>query len=158
MRRKMNLGWLCLIIAAFSLSGCTTVRASNQGKSLEFESFLLNGLHPSGVPVGWQVVRNEGEWEDFWSQHSFKPAPKIDLDKYTLIMIFLGRKPNPGYSVKITDVREYQDKVVVQAVETEPQPDALYAQVIVYPYDSVLIPKTDKPIEFDVTKEKDAQL
>jgi predicted small secreted protein len=156
MKRRINLGCICLIIAAFSLSGCaTTVGASGQNQPLEFETFLLNGLHPSGVPVGWQVMRNEGEWENFWSQHSFKPAPEIDFNKYTLIMVFLGRKPNPGYSIKITDVREYRDKVVVKAVETEPQPDALYAQVIVYPYDAILVPKTDKPIEFEVTKEDD---
>ena len=154
MRLKLNLLFLSLMLAAVSIPvGCATARAGGGGEAVQTETFLLEGLRPPGVPVGCMIVRNEEEWKNFWSQHSQKPAPDIDFEKNDLVMIFLGQKPNTGYSVKITHVREYPDKVVAEALETEPQPGALYAQVIVYPYDAVLIPKTDKNIECDLKKE-----
>ena len=115
---------------------------------------ILTGLRPSQVPIGWIVIKNQDQWDQFWSQHSSQPAPEIDFDQFHLVGVFLGQKPNPGYSVKIIEAREYPEKVVVQAGERTPSPGGVYIQVIVYPYDAVLIPETDKKIEVELKKEE----
>lgn len=145
------LGWL------LTLPFCAAAQkgTQEQGKLLEMTPFVFMGLRPDALPVGWQVFEKQEDWKKFWSQNSFSPAPEIDFDKNTLVAIFLGQKPNPGYSVKIESAREYADKVVVRAEESEPAPDAFYIQLIVYPYDAVLIPKTGKPVELKTVKKNE---
>jgi len=138
------------------LSGCATGAGRGEaeaGRLLELRPMILSGLRPSDIPPGWMVFRSEAQWNEFWLQHSFKPAPEVDFGQYTLVVIFLGQKPNPGYSVKIVEAREFPEKVVVRAVQSEPAPDRLYAQVIVHPYDAVLIRRTEKQIDFATVME-----
>jgi hypothetical protein len=158
MKRNINsvfeiiffLGWL------ITLPFCAAAQkgAQEPGKLLEMTPIVFNGLRTDALPVGWQVFEKQEDWEKFWSQNSFTPAPEIDFDKNTLVAIFLGQKPNPGYSVKIESAREYAVRVVVQAEESEPAPGAFYIQLIVYPYDAVVIPKTGKPLDLEVVKKK----
>lgn len=148
-----------LLTLIFAFSSCATGReaGSAEGKSLEMEPFLLGGIRPERVPVGWQVFTNARAWEQFWSQHSSTAAPQIDFRHFTLVAVFLGRKPNPGYAVKIISVREFSDKVVVEALESRPSPELLYAQVIVYPYDAVLIPNVGKEIRVELMPENESE-
>ncbi len=153
-------GTMVLFVAWMSaLISCATssarLKQAEEGVSLEMTPIVLSGIRPSEVPVGSHVFNSDSEWNDFWSKHSFRPAPDIDFDKYTLLLVFLGREPNPGYSISITEAREHTDKVVVHVIQTHPAPDMMYAQVIVYPYDAVLIPKTEKPVQFETVEKED---
>jgi len=150
-RSNVTQNLVVLLLWLLIAQGCATGGPGNstqEGEFFELRPMILNGIRPSNVPMGWLVVRTQEEWTDFWAQHSFRPAPEIDFEEYTLVAIFLGQKPNPGHSIKITRAGKEAGKVVVHAVQTEPDPSRLYPQVIVYPYDAVLIPKTDQEIEF----------
>jgi len=104
------------------------------------------------VPPGQYVFDNSQEWSRFWSKYHGTDAPIVDLEQSTLLAVFLGQKPHPGYSVGIAGATEHRNEVVVDVVEYLPAPGMFYAQMIMYPYDLALIPKADKGICFEVSR------
>jgi hypothetical protein len=134
------------------LCGCanrvTSSRADNEGKPLETTHITLSGMRLIDVPARNYMVSDAKQWQEFGSRYAVEPMPEIDFDAFTLVAVFLGQKPHPGYSVKIERAVEYRDEVLIDVTEFLPSPGMLYAQVIVYPYDATLIPKTGKQIRF----------
>jgi hypothetical protein len=126
--------------------------ASESGRPLELTRVEIPGLRPGGVPAGEYVFNSSGEWSDFWSRYHETPAPEFDLRKFTLVAVFLGLKPNPGYSVRVAGATEYRNELVLDVVEYLPSPGLRYIQVVVYPYDAVLISKTGGKIRFEVSR------
>jgi hypothetical protein len=98
------------------------------------------------------VFTTPESWQNFWAEVHTTPAPEFDFDSYTLVAVFQGMKPNPGYGIKIESATEYRDQVVVNITEYLPHPDLYYPQIIMYPYAAVLIPATPKPIAFKVSE------
>jgi hypothetical protein len=157
-RRFGCLLFFCALSAAATFPGCSFARegaSSGDGNLREMRPVALVGLRVADIPAGWMVFKDQESWSRFWTQRSSQPTPEIDFEQFTLVAVFLGQRPNPGYAVRITEVREYSDRVAVHAVETGPLPDALYAQVIVYPHNAVLIGATAKEIEFKLTRGND---
>ena len=111
----------------------------------------IPAVNSRSVPAGQYVFKNSQEWSLFWSKYHVTPLPDIDLEESTLLAVFLGRKPHAGYSVGIAGAAERGDEIVVDVVEYLPAPGMMYAQMIVYPYDMSLIPKTGKEIRFEVS-------
>ncbi|MBI4831280.1 MAG: protease complex subunit PrcB family protein [Candidatus Lindowbacteria bacterium] len=122
------------------------------GVPLELKAVDVSGINATSVPAGSYVFRKSAEWRDFWAKYSMGNSPKIDFAKFSALAIFLGQRPNTGYSVKILEAREYKQAVVVKAAEYLPAPGMMYAQLRVYPFYIVLIPKTDKGVRFETTK------
>lgn len=141
----------CFVFGCLTDSGVSS--ASENGEPLEPTPADISGVRADLVPAGEYVFNSSGEWSDFWSRYHTTPEPEFDLGTSTLVAVFLGMKPNPGYSVRIAEVTEYRDEVVIEVVEHLPAPGMRYIQVIVYPYDAVLIPKTDKKIRFETSKQ-----
>lgn len=149
--------WAPAVFLAFCfVFGCATdIGASAQdkaGKPLKIEPVQIPGFRATKTPGGQNIFNSQKEWGDFWANHNTTPAPEFDFKDFTLVTVFLGQRPNSGYSVKIIGATEYPGKVVVNVVEYLPSPGMLYAQVIVYPHDAILIPKTRKEIRFEVAK------
>jgi len=88
------------------------------------------------------VVRTDAEWARLWQQHSFdRPKPAIDFTKETVIAVFMGSRPNAGFSTAVVSATEGGGALVIRYTETQPAKGALTAQVITFPYDIVAIPK-----------------
>jgi hypothetical protein len=119
---------------------------------LDVTDFKVSGLRAREVPAGEYVFKNSGSWENFLEKYQDGPPPEIDFGKHALVAVFLGSRPNPGYSVAIVGASERGGEVIVRVAESPPSPGMMYAQVIVYPYDMALIPNADKPILFATIK------
>ncbi len=145
-----------VFLTFFFVFGCATdigtSETNEKGKPVKSEPIQVPGLQAARMPAGQDVFNTQKEWGDFWAKYHATPAPEVDFKNFTLVAVFLGQRPNPGYSVKIVGATEYPDKVVMNVVEYLPAPGMMYAQVIVYPYDTVLIPKTWKQVRFEVAK------
>jgi hypothetical protein len=82
----------------------------------------------------------------------FKPCvtanalPPIDFTKNTLVGVLAGEKPTSGYSIKVESIVENDCEMVLFYSETSPVAGQNQMQVVTYPQDFVLIPKTTKPI------------
>jgi len=88
------------------------------------------------------VVRTDAEWARLWQQHSFdRPKPAIDFAKETVVAVFMGSRPNAGFSTAVVSATEGGGALVIRYTETQPAKGALTAQVITFPYHIVAIPK-----------------
>ena len=136
-----------LVILSGGVCGCLS--AEEQGeRPLKIARMELAGLNARGVGAGEYVFEEREEWEKFWDKRGSGPVPKIDFEKFSLVAVFLGQKPNPGYSVRIVGATESAGEVVVEVIEYKPEPGMMYAQVIAYPFAAALIPRTENPIRF----------
>jgi hypothetical protein len=97
----------------------------------------------SGVDEPRQAAATtEGEWAALWRQHApDKPLPKIDFTTRSVVAIFLGSRPTPGYDVEILGTKRDGDTVVVEWAEVRPQERLLLAQVLTSPALIATIPK-----------------
>lgn len=147
---------LFLIMCVFFVAACA--RNSPEpgdgaaGRTLHLKHIELPSLRAHAIPAGNYVFRNRDEWDAFWREHHEAPSPEVDLNAFTLVVVLLGQKPNPGYLVRINKALDYESEVVVDFTEYLPSPELLYAQVIVFPFDAALVPATRKPVRFSASR------
>jgi hypothetical protein len=99
------------------------------------------------------LVRSDGEWRALWQQHSpDRPLPKVDFSKEMVVGVFMGSRPNAGFSTAVTLTTAANHALVVTYTETAPPSGAITAQVLTFPYHLVAIPKADvKDVKFEKT-------
>jgi hypothetical protein len=97
------------------------------------------------------LVRTDAEWTKLWLQHApDRPRPAVDFSKEMVVGLFLGSRPNAGFSTAVTMATAGNGALIVKYTETVPPPGALTAQVLTFPYHLVAIPKADvKDVKFD---------
>ncbi len=140
-----------IVFLSGGFHGCAAAEEQEEGP-LKIVRVELSGLNARGVDAGEYVFKDSGEWESFRRKHGGGPAPEIDFERDFLVAVFLGQRPNPGYSVRIVGAKKSEGEVVVEVVEYQPSPGMMYAQVLVYPFDAALVPKADGSIRFVTTK------
>jgi PrcB C-terminal len=88
------------------------------------------------------LVRSDAEWAQLWRQHAGTRArPQIDFTKESIVAVFMGSRPNAGFSTAIVTATEGGGALIVRYTETRPQRGAISAQVITFPFHIVAIPK-----------------
>lgn len=108
----------------------------------------------SNVDEAKQVLaRTEAEWTALWQQHApDRPKPKVDFTKEMVVGIFMGSRPNAGFSTAVTMTTAANGALIVKYTETMPPRDAMTAQVLTFPFHLVAIPKSDaKGVKFEKT-------
>jgi PrcB C-terminal len=119
--------WLILMATDMSAQGPRTIEKGDQ----------------SSIDSAKQVVvRTDAEWTQLWRQHApDRPQPAIDFSKETVIGLFMGSRPNAGYSTAVVSATEGGGALIVRYTETRPPRDAITAQVITFPFHIAAIPK-----------------
>ena len=97
----------------------------------------------SAIDDGKQVlVRTDAEWAQLWRQHAGDRArPPIDFSKESIVAVFMGSRPNAGFSTAIVSATEGGGALIVRYTETKPARGAVSAQVLTFPFHIVAIPK-----------------
>jgi hypothetical protein len=110
----------------------------------------------SNVDEAKQVlVRTDAEWTRLWQQHNpDRPRPKVDFAKEMVVAVFMGSRPNAGFSTTITSAMAANGALVVRYKETMPGAGGVSAQILTFPYHIVAISKADVK---DVKFQKDAK-
>jgi len=72
---------------------------------------------------------------------------------YLYILVTYGEKPTGGHEVRITDVVETPEALVVKVDLVDPPPGQPVTQALTYPYDLVVTAPTEKEVRFDVAAE-----
>jgi hypothetical protein len=99
------------------------------------------------------LVRTEAEWTKLWNQHApDHPKPAVDFSKEMVVAVFMGSRPNAGFSTAITAATVANGALVVRYKETAPAAGAVSAQILTFPYHIVAIAKA--PVT-DVKFQKD---
>ncbi|GBD35072.1 hypothetical protein HRbin36_00176 [bacterium HR36] len=114
----------------------------------------------SGVnKPGQRVIKDGKAWAELWNEvHSHvtpKPeVPAVDFDKYMVLAVFMGTKNTGGFAIRITNIQydEKADKLRVAVQETSPAPGSIVIQAITQPFHIVVVPRSDKAVEFKIEK------
>ena len=98
------------------------------------------------------VAENEDEFKKLWveihgNQIPQPDLPEIDFANQEVIAVFMGMRSSGGYSIAIRKVED-NDKRIVHYSESAPDPDMLTTQALTSPYHMILLPKSDKEVEF----------
>ena len=135
--------WQRSSVLAGLMAFCTVCGESGPGlgdapeAGLSFRQIRLEGLRADAVAAGNPVWRSKEEFGRFWEAHSDAPRPEIDFRERSIVAVFLGERPNAGYSVEITRVEASDGGIAVHYRELLPNPERDYAAVITYPYAAV---------------------
>ena len=108
-------------------------------------------LHPG---LGWMLITDNERWETLKAALSLYYETEvnqfvekdIDFSKYQVIVVSDEVKPYGGWSIDITEVMKYQDKIVVTVMNLN---KGNITAVMTYPYQIVKIPVSKKQIIFD---------
>ena len=88
------------------------------------------------------LIRTETEWATLWKQHApDHPRPAVDFSKEMVVAVFMGSRPNAGFSTTITSATAGNGALIVRYKETMPGPSSVSAQILTFPYHLVAIPK-----------------
>ena len=88
------------------------------------------------------VVRTNEEWTRLWQQHSpDRPRPAVDFSKEMVVGVFMGSRPNAGFSTAIVTTTAANGALIVRYTETLPKPGTVSAQILTFPYHLVAVPK-----------------
>lgn len=150
----MKHGWSILAVLSTLAFISLLVAGDSRAQFSRFEKPIVWDQYMAGENCAIEkattrVINNAAEWQSFWLElagrgASAADAPKdVDWMKDKLIVITLGAKPTPGYSVFVENVeRTRASEYVVQYVESQPIPGQLLPQVMTSPFVIIRIEKT----------------
>jgi hypothetical protein len=98
------------------------------------------------------LVRTDAEWTKLWQQHApSHPRPAVDFTKEMVVGLFMGSRPNAGFSTAIVSATAAPDgTLIVRYTETVPAAGSVSAQVLTFPYHLAAIPKSAvSDVKFD---------
>src|SRR5438046_1049195 len=97
------------------------------------------------------LVRTDAELRQLWQQHSpERPMPKVDFAREMLVGVFMGSRPNAGFSTAIVSATAANGALIVRYSENKPAAGTVSAQILTFPYHIVAIPKADvKDMKFE---------
>lgn len=145
----MKQGWILLLV----IMGCVLSFGVGSVAQLgRFDNPIKWSTYMQGENCGLDkaathIARNEADWQALWPKLSGQPAqtaPKdVDWNKDQLIVIALGTKGTPGYSVYVETVeRTRPSEYVIRYVETRPLQGQLLPQVTTAPFVIIRVEKT----------------
>ena len=97
----------------------------------------------SNIDAARQVlVRTDAEWTMLWRQHNpDRPRPAVDFSKEMVVGVFMGSRPNAGFSTTITSATVGNGALIVRYKDIAPGAGRVSAQILTFPYHLVAIPK-----------------
>lgn len=133
--------------------------ASSEPKTNLVFSYVVDGMNGPAKPMN-RLLRTQAEWSSYWAQaHAHLPAmPQllpVDFSREMVAAIQLGTQPSDSYKLKFTSIYEVPRELVVQAKRSVPGADCapVAAPAVartVAPYQIVRLPRSDKPVVFDI--------
>jgi hypothetical protein len=136
------------------------------------ETVILFHTIQAGKAVGYStpanlVINDNDTWINVWTTayhegppyctqppqppplggYPCQPAPVVDFTNRTVIDVFMGDQPNPGYTIKITQIVQSGSNMIVHILWTTPG-NCVEAAEGTSPSFPVDIPKTEDHITF----------
>ena len=87
-----------------------------------------------------QVIRDANAWANFWSELGVGERPAIDFTRDLVIAVAAGQRPTGGYEIAVDHVRQSNEELTVEVVETTPGPNCLTTPSLTQPVDIVIVP------------------
>lgn len=97
------------------------------------------------------VVRDAAAWTELWTRHKSRllpalPVPQVDFNRYMVIGVFTGTKPNGCYGTTVTDVYRSGRKIHVARTDRQPAEGTLCTQALTTPSHLIMVERSDLPV------------
>jgi hypothetical protein len=150
-----------LIAAVFVLAGCheptpdptngnddapPSTPDDGDGVGAPMSRTLAEGQQSGHEEPLRSVIRNQDDWEAFWSNHTsreMEPSepPAVDFDAEQVIAVVLGERSNGCYHVDLA-LEWGEDTIDVEVTEYVPTEDMICPEVITYPFKVIATSQT----------------
>jgi len=130
--------------------------SKTEKSSVKFDS-IGHGYYVSFDEKRMLVINSEKDFTKLWNDvyvnlDQIPSFPEVDLNKYTVIAVFMGAQRTGGFDIKIDKIANINDKLVIEVTESAPGVNCMVTDAITKPYDMVKISKTDLEYEFKTSK------
>lgn len=147
---KLTNSLLCFSVFLFTLVDCDKKDLDKIMIPVIIEQGNLYGGGEEGLVKQNIVITNLSEWNALTQKmnivnESLSINTDIDFNKYQVIAVFDEIKHNDGWSIDITEVREYDDNIIVSIYNLK---KGDLTTVITQPYQIVKVPTSNKKITF----------
>jgi hypothetical protein len=155
------------VVTMLALSlGALCGAAADEYRPLPFDVYVPHAhfsIYDGPEIPTFTVLNSEREWRRLWSLIEPKMGrdgsrsapyelPAIDFYRSTLIVVAIGSRPSGGFRVELESVSESPLEILVRATELSPSADCVVTTSVTAPTRFALIPRTNKPVRFDVRK------
>lgn len=101
------------------------------------------------------IVKDAASWSALWAQHKRNtvpalPEPVVDFNKFMVVAVFAGSKPNGCYSTTLSNLYRSGRVINVTRIDRLPAPGAVCPQVVTAPAHLIMIERSDDPVEVAV--------
>jgi hypothetical protein len=108
---------------------------------------VARGQQAVGVTApAFQLLRTREELSTAWNRAhggalQAPPLPGVDLERETLLAVFLGQKPTGGHGADVRGVTLEGGDLFIDMVETSPGPGAMVTQALTSPWLLLRVPR-----------------
>jgi hypothetical protein len=97
------------------------------------------------------VVRDAAAWAELWNRHKGNivpslPVPAVDFNRYMVIGVFIGTRPNGCYGTTVANVYRTGRKIHVTRIDREPVYGVVCTQALTAPAHLILVERSDLPV------------
>lgn len=132
-----------LLVFILIISSCTSTKKPIESKPLY--DVLFSDEYAGGSFQFYEIITEENEFKMLLGDDLIKSyVKKDDIKTSNYILVNLGEKPSGGYTIKVENVEELSDKIIVSIKEIPPS--GIATTVITKPCYVIKI-KSKKPIE-----------
>ena len=130
----------CLTLLALLLLGIPMTSHSEMTGSIPFRAVSNPQTWALGDKPSYLVITDKN-----WLSHYASQPKGTDFTAKVYIVVSLGLKPNPGYTVRILQLQRQGEVINVKIELGEPDPNKLYIQIMVKPIAVAEVPKANLP-------------
>jgi len=115
---------------------------------------IISDGKESGFQAGMEkFVSSEKDWVALWTERSGNlktkaPHPRVDFEKYAVVVVALGRKNSDGYAIEISGIVKTKDDIRIFLRKTAPAAGSKPAEKVTSPFVMARIEKPDRPVVF----------
>ena len=118
--------------------------ASSQDHPIDYK--IISMTLPNRETMGNLVIRNEKEWKD-----TVGVSSSVDFSENTVLLISMGQRMTGGYTIQVKTIIEKANKIIAMVEFISPGKNCINFQAITYPQELVMIPQTNKEVEWVIT-------
>jgi len=129
-----RIGWL-VVLSLVVMEGCVPI-FSEVTKPIVFRDVPTPEEWAFGDRLSYLVVTDKN-----WTTYYSNPPQGSDFATCIYLVASLGVRPNPGYRIRILQIKQQNERITISLELVEPDPKKVYPQVIVRPIAVAEVPK-----------------
>lgn len=111
-----------------------TVEEGNAMSKQPLFEILSESQYQGREEEAFEIIKDDVSLKALYQSINNEEVPEIDFSKQRVIAVFLGQRSTGGYSIKIKNVNERDNKIYVEVEKINPKPGENATMAITNPY------------------------